>query len=84
MDTVMYLRDVSGQLLLNTVTGLRVPDSAIMRDAEGSYVSCLSLGRVQRAEIESVYDGEGFKLISSSQLYEGCEVIINTPEVLLP
>jgi len=78
MLSVMYLREVSGRLLLKTVTGLRVPDSAVNEDSEGIYVSYLSLGEEHRAHVQVLFDGEGYKLISSPLLFEGSEVIIRS------
>ena len=76
MDTVMYLRQVSGRLLLGSHTGLRAPERAVGYDRDGPYVLSLSLGQTEKIPVAVAHDGEGYKLITSPRLYEGSEVII--------
>ena len=78
MDTVMYLRQVSGKLYLGSYTGLCAPERALRREKEQYFVTALTLGRQEEIPVSVLYDGEGFKLISSPLLHAGSEVIINS------
>jgi hypothetical protein len=76
MDTVLYLRQVSGSLLLGTYTGLRVPHRALRTDGGQTYVETLLPGGPERAEVQTLYAGAGFDLITSPLLGPGSEVIL--------
>jgi len=77
MDTVLYLRRVSGQLLLGTYTGLRVPHQAVRTDGGAAYVETLLPGGSARTEVQLLYAGADFDLIASALLGPGSEVILN-------
>ena len=84
MDTVMYLRQLQGQLRFGSHTGLCAPNEAIKQDENGYFVRLLSLGREEKVPVTVIYEGEGFKLIQSPLLCDGSELIIKDPEVSLP
>lgn len=77
MDTVMYLREISAELLLGEHSGLRIPLEALNSDENGYYVQVLTLGRLERAPVEVLYTGDSFILASSPMLWEGSEIILN-------
>lgn len=76
MDTVLYLREVSGSLVLGEYAGLRLPDSAFLAPGEDA-VEVLTLGEACQVPVEVLYDGDGYKLVESSLLWPGSEVIIH-------
>ena len=76
MDTVMYLRQVSGVLLLGEYTGLRLPDSALYTENDVLYTDVLTIGELQRTPVHVLYDAGDYKLVESASLWPGSEVIL--------
>jgi hypothetical protein len=70
----MYLRSVSGELLLGEYEGLCAPAEALREDEDGYYVEVLSLGRYERCGVELIYEGDGWVLIASPELRAGLEI----------
>ncbi len=70
----MYLRAVSGELLLGEYEGLCAPAEALRCDEDGYYVEVLSLGRYERCGVELIYEGDGWALIASPELRAGLEI----------
>ncbi|MGI6028400.1 MAG: hypothetical protein ACOX81_03185 [Candidatus Heteroscillospira sp.] len=78
MDTVLYLRRVSGSLVFGEYTGLHIPDRGVYSDGSDLYALALSLGEVERVPLELIYQGDGYKLVTSELLWPGSEVILDT------
>ncbi|MGE4352510.1 MAG: hypothetical protein AB7D36_00295 [Oscillospiraceae bacterium] len=76
MDKILYLREVNAVLMLGEYSGLSIPDAALHEDSEGYYTNVLTLGKSQRAEIEPVYYGEDFVLVTSGELWDGSEILL--------
>ena len=78
MDTVKYLRQVSGRLHLGSYTGFSIPDEAIFYQGAEPFVQLKSLGETENIPITVLFDGDGFKIAKSPLLFEGSALIINS------
>ncbi len=74
LDTI-YLRELDGELLVNSFSGIYLPKTAVCEKNNTHYVTKILLGKKEQLKVDIVYEGENFYLISSNELFEGNEVL---------
>ena len=76
MDKILYLREESATIVIGEYSGLNIPSSALLEDSDGFYTNVLTMGEPQRAAVTPVYYGEGFALVTSGELWDGSEILL--------
>lgn len=72
----LALRTINCPLITGTIGGLRIPQSAIHQDAEGSYVYYAAGNVMRRAEVTVLWSNGEKALVESDSLRRGSDVLV--------
>lgn len=80
LEEVINIRQAEFTLRLARARGIRLPDNAVERSADGCFVYVLRAGLAEKLPVEIVFDGDGFCLVREGRLRQGMEVILGSSD----
>lgn len=77
LEDVLNTRRTSFKITLSETQGIRIPEKALHRDENGTFVYVLRAGLAERCDIEIIQTCEGYCLAKEAEIRENMQIVLD-------
>ena len=78
LEDVVNTRRAAFRITVSEAQGIKIPDDALHRDENGTFVYVLRAGIAERCDVEILRTCEGYVLAREGEIREGMQIIIDS------
>lgn len=77
LEDVLNTRRTSFKITLSETQGIRIPEKALHRDENGTFVYVLRAGLAERCDVEIIQACEGYCLAKEAEIRENMQIVLD-------
>ncbi len=78
LEDVVNTRRAAFRITVSEAQGIKIPDKALHRDENGTFVYVLRAGIAERCKADILHTGDGYVLVREGEIREGMQIIIDS------
>ena len=78
LEDVVNTRFAALRITVAEAQGIKIPDEALHRDGEGTFVNVMRAGLAERCDVDILHTGEGYVLVREGEIRENMQIILDS------
>lgn len=78
LEDVVNTRRAAFRITVSEAQGIKIPDDALRRDENGTFVYVLRAGLAERCDVDILHTGDGYVLVREGEIREGMQIILDS------